>query len=547
MAVLFFAAVLFFPINTVIFATKSNEKHSLPRCSPMKKHLRTFASSAVLNVYKNLLTDFNTIIMRRLLSIVILLAAGVISVMAGAQADYAKYLKAYNSQMAARQYLPASRSMAKAAVACADATNYEGAFKLIAGFDKSLAERKITPDSMPAPYFYSAKARYDVYQRFSNHASAQVWLKRMANHAKKAGNDEIATEMLLSEAQYYYSTDNNEMADRCMARVIRKFDAAKDYKDADKAYRELIGRAVDADDARLVERTYESYMHWRDSIEAANADTELLKVKKAMADTVAEMKRMDHTITARTGTMVTFISLFIISLAALALGALFYWRVVVKSRRMKRRAMEADERNAAKSAMLQNMATSLKPTIDRLDQSNPAVQTLRGYVENVGILSELDSSAPKDPSAMENVNLEPFCNELAAEVRPLLKSGAKLVLDGTRGWARIDAGEVRNILAYLLDNAVKFTPEGGKVVLAYRKRGANSHQFIVSDSGPGIPEEEREDLFKAFNSSHDISDGDGLGLPICALRADKMGGSLTLDSTVTKGTSFILTIHTQSH
>ncbi|MDE6766002.1 MAG: ATP-binding protein, partial [Duncaniella sp.] len=83
------------------------------------------------------------------------------------------------------------------------------------------------------------------------------------------------------------------------------------------------------------------------------------------------------------------------------------------------------------------------------------------------------------------------------------------------------------------------------ITLAYRKRGANSHQFIVTDSGPGIPEEAREDLFKAFNSSRDISEGDGLGLPICALRADKMGGSLTLDTTVSRGTSFILTIHTQ--
>lgn len=49
-------------------------------------------------------------------------------------------------------------------------------------------------------------------------------------------------------------------------------------------------------------------------------------------------------------------------------------------------------------------------------------------------------------------------------------------------------------------------------------------------------------LFKAFNASRDISEGDGLGLPICALRAEKMGGSLTIDGSV-KGACFILTIH----
>ena len=65
----------------------------------------------------------------------------------------------------------------------------------------------------------------------------------------------------------------------------------------------------------------------------------------------------------------------------------------------------------------------------------------------------------------------------------------------------------------------------------------------LTDSGPGIPEDERETLFKAFNSSRDISEGDGLGLPICALRAEKLNGSLTLDPTHTQGAAFILTIH----
>ncbi len=207
--------------------------------------------------------------------------------------------------------------------------------------------------------------------------------------------------------------------------------------------------------------------------------------------------------------------------------------------------MEADARNAEKSAMLRNMSDSLKPTLDRLNPDDPAVQRLKEYVADVGVLSEVDASEPKDPSTLENVNLEPFCNDIAAHFRPLLKKGVTLTLDGTRGWARIDATEVRHVLEHLLDNAVKFTPEGGKITLAYKKRGANSHQFVVSDTGPGIPEDAREDLFKAFNSSRDISEGDGLGLPICALRADKMGGSLTLDPTVTRGTSFILTIHTQ--
>ncbi len=467
--------------------------------------------------------------------------------MADAQADFSKYIKAYNSQVASRQYLPAAKSAAGAAQACAAAKNYDGAFKLLSGLDKIMAERKVSPDSLPAPYYYTAKARYELYQHMHNTAQAEAWLKRMATYARKADSRDITSDMLFCEAQFYYSVDRTEQGDRCIARLIRQYDSSTDYKAADKAYKALIERAVASNDAALVEHTYESYMHWSDSIEAVNADTELGKVKKEMADTVAEMEQMDHTIAKRTGTMVTFITLFVIAVGALAIGALLYWRIIIKNRRMRRRAEEADARNAAKSAMLQNMSTSLKPALDKLDPDNPAVQSLRGYVSKVGTLSEVEAMEPKDPATFENVNLEPFCRSIADEFRPMLRKGVTLVLDGTRGWAKIDAPEVQKILEHLLDNAAKFTPEGGKITLAYRKRGATTHQFIVTDSGPGIPEEEREDLFKAFNASRDITDGDGLGLPICALRADKMGGSLTLDPTVTRGTSFILTVHTDNH
>lgn len=450
------------------------------------------------------------------------------------------------AMMAADHWTEAAKKTVATAKTCAEVKNYDGAFKLAINLEKNMREHKVTADSLPLPYYYTARVRYDIYQSMGNKPQAEQWLRKMADYARRSGDKEANSDMLFTEAQYYYSVGNNAQGDRCIARLIKTYDTSADYKVADKAYKDLIDKAVASKDAALVEHTYESYMAWSDSIEALNADMEINKVKEEMADTVAEMERMDHTIAKRTGTMVTFITLFVIAVGALAVGALFYWRVVMKNRRIRRRAEEADARNAAKSAMLQNMSTSLKPTLDRLDPENPAVQQLRGYVDNVGTLSEVEAMEPKDPATFENVNLENFCKEIADEFRPVLKKGVTLHLDGTRGWAKIDAPEVRKILEHLLDNAAKFTPEGGKITLAYRKRGATTHQFIVTDTGSGIPAEEREDLFKAFNASRDISDGDGLGLPICALRADKMGGSLTLDPTVTRGTSFILTIHTDN-
>ena len=66
---------------------------------------------------------------------------------------------------------------------------------------------------------------------------------------------------------------------------------------------------------------------------------------------------------------------------------------------------------------------------------------------------------------------------------------------------------------------------------------------MVSDTGCGIPEEQRDDLFKPFLTVRDLTTGDGLGLPICKQMALKMKGDLELDPTFSKGTRFILDLH----
>ena len=311
--------------------------------------------------------------MRRLVCMVITMTFAAMAAMADTQADFNRYIKAYNSQVASRQYLPAARSAVGAAMACAEARNYEGAFKLLGGLEKVMAERGVTADSLPQPYFYLAKGRYDLYRMTKNNGQAEAWLNKMAKYAKESGSRDITNDMLFTEAQYYYSVGRTALGQRCIARLIKQYESGKDYRAADSAYQKLIDQAVTANDAGLVERTYESYMQWSDSIEALNNDSELGKVKQEMAQTEATVAEKQHTINSRTSLMVIFITLFVIAVAALGLGAVFYQRVLVKNRRMKRLAREAEERTAAKSEMLQNMSSTLEPALESLDPSNPAV------------------------------------------------------------------------------------------------------------------------------------------------------------------------------
>ena len=129
---------------------------------------------------------------------------------------------------------------------------------------------------------------------------------------------------------------------------------------------------------------------------------------------------------------------------------------------------------------------------------------------------------------------------MAAPLRSSITNGATLKVDAPHMSAPLHREYVRHILHHLLENAVDLTPEGGSIWLEFKKRGPHKLQFLVSNTGSTVPEEKREDVFKPFLEVHDLTHGDGLGLPICRQMALRMNGDLTIDPQFTRGTRFIL-------
>jgi signal transduction histidine kinase len=113
--------------------------------------------------------------------------------------------------------------------------------------------------------------------------------------------------------------------------------------------------------------------------------------------------------------------------------------------------------------------------------------------------------------------------------------------------ARVCADRERaiEILRHLLSNALKFTPRGGSVTVGCEE-GAGMIRFIVSDTGRGIPEGQREAIFQPFVQVEKgltrSADGSGLGLAIGRELAERMGGSLTVSSEVGVGSRFVLSL-----
>jgi signal transduction histidine kinase len=126
--------------------------------------------------------------------------------------------------------------------------------------------------------------------------------------------------------------------------------------------------------------------------------------------------------------------------------------------------------------------------------------------------------------------------QLSAEVEPGL------------GAVRADAGRVGQVLGNLLDNALKFTPEGGQVHVAAVADGEPGFARVeVSDSGPGVPAADAERIFERLWQAQGKDGGPsrkglGLGLHICRELVARQGGRIWVDSRPGEGATFAFTL-----
>ena len=98
---------------------------------------------------------------------------------------------------------------------------------------------------------------------------------------------------------------------------------------------------------------------------------------------------------------------------------------------------------------------------------------------------------------------------------------------------------VLKILSELLYNANKYT-NNGSITISNKQLDSNHVCFRVSDTGPGIPFDDRERIFNQFTKLNSFNEGLGMGLYLCRRLATLLGGSLVLDITYTNGASFVL-------
>ena len=148
---------------------------------------------------------------------------------------------------------------------------------------------------------------------------------------------------------------------------------------------------------------------------------------------------------------------------------------------------------------------------------------------------------------LETVMIVEIAHDVIRAMNPLAEKKAIRIKAelGAAGQVVADAGKLRQMLLNLVSNAVKFTPEGGRVTIGAR-RLADTVEISVFDTGIGIAELEFEHLFEEFRQiDSDVAreqHGTGLGLALTKRFVELHGGQIRLTSEVGRGSVFTLSL-----
>ncbi|WP_456341838.1 sensor histidine kinase [Thermovibrio sp.] len=169
------------------------------------------------------------------------------------------------------------------------------------------------------------------------------------------------------------------------------------------------------------------------------------------------------------------------------------------------------------------------------------VSYMEQLIEDLITLSQLESVKVK--VRFEEVELLPLVREILKGLSDfILKKGIKIELklpEGAKVYA--DRKMLYAVLKNLIDNAIKYNREGGKVIIGFREHRSES-EISVCDTGYGIPKSHIPFIFERFyrveRSRSRKSGGTGLGLSIVKLAVNRMGGSVEVESKENEGTCF---------
>lgn len=233
----------------------------------------------------------------------------------------------------------------------------------------------------------------------------------------------------------------------------------------------------------------------------------------------------------------------------------------------------AEGANMAKTEFLANMSHELKTPINAImgfadlaleKGSGPVTEKQKKFINNIitasehlnGLINDILDITKIEAGRIELVLSNVNIGSLVEEIFGLFKGDAlrrgmnfNIKIDNNIGNITADGQRLKQVIANLLTNAFKFTPDGGSVSISAKREGrgeAEAVEIAVEDTGIGISEEEQKKLYQSFKQIESPftkrHEGIGLGLYLCKRLVKLHNGKIWVESEKGKGSRFAFAI-----
>lgn len=415
------------------------------------------------------------------------------------------------------------------------------------------------PEARTQEYYNSCYlARAAAYIGLENYAQARQALDVAANYAHQNNTALGLHHYYKMEARYYLAIGNASKALLYTDSVHLMTSERDDHTEEVRAQALImLGKGIEA--ARIYQQLY----HEKDSVFGRDARQHLDELNTLFQ--VDELKTAQQ----RTKLIYTVVAALTIMLALLIL-LLFGWRSAIRQKKANEQLRIANERAAASSKMktefIRNISHEIRtplnivsgftqvltsPDMDLTEEEKKDMQErmaenadrITKLVDRMLALSDASSETVIDRRDKTNVR------DLASQAIGHSKITAHTRPGNSEATVTFEVEEMEPVtlctsrlyavraLAHLLENAVKFTPQGTIRLLA--ECTDRSVRFIVEDTGIGIPVSESDNIFGEFVQLDSFADGTGIGLTVARSIARRMGGDLWLDTEYVKGARFV--------
>ena len=163
-------------------------------------------------------------------------------------------------------------------------------------------------------------------------ASAKEQLSKLEGWAKAAKVDSLSTNLLYTQANYYYTFGMNAQGDQAFKHLVEQYAQQADYDKAEACYQELIGMSRRSGNTSMMARAYSNYMAWHDSIANIKAQQAYNALKAQYDSSLQTIGEKDDALAARRYTIVGLCILAAILAGALVLGGIVLLRFIALNR-----------------------------------------------------------------------------------------------------------------------------------------------------------------------------------------------------------------------